>query len=71
LEKDKITPAVVADHFPPHKNDWTAFRTGPLRSLCVRCHNNLSFKPRPVREIGVDGWPLDAAHPVYRGQKAR
>jgi hypothetical protein len=38
LEGNRLTPASIADHDPPHKGDWNAFRLGPLQSLCRDCH---------------------------------
>lgn len=39
-ERDgRVTRATVADHDPPHRGDWDAFATGPLRSLCKRHHD--------------------------------
>ena len=66
-----MTPATVADHFPAHNNDYTAFVRGPLRSLCAACHDNLQgFTHRGYSlEIGVDGYPIDPRHPWYRGAK--
>jgi hypothetical protein len=37
-EQGRITAATIADHHPPHKGDYNAFRLGPLRSLCRDCH---------------------------------
>jgi hypothetical protein len=38
-EQGCIIPATIADHHPPHKGDWNAFRLGPFRSLCRDCHS--------------------------------
>jgi 5-methylcytosine-specific restriction enzyme A len=64
----RITGATVADHNPPHKDDYNQFVTGPLRSLCSPCHDALQgFTHKPYRsDVGVDGFPLDPAHPFYR-----
>jgi 5-methylcytosine-specific restriction enzyme A len=66
--KDKITPATVADHFPPHKGDYNAFLRGPIRSLCKACHDALSgFVHKPYSSaVGPDGFPLDPLHPFNR-----
>jgi hypothetical protein len=32
-------PASVADHVTSHRGDFTAFRLGPLRSLCAALRN--------------------------------
>jgi hypothetical protein len=44
LEAGRVTPATVADHDPPHRGDFTAFRLGPLRSLCADCLTGLRCK---------------------------
>jgi 5-methylcytosine-specific restriction protein A len=70
-EAGRTTPATIADHFPPHAGNYNAFVLGPLRSLCKPCHDGLqpSFKHKGYRpDIGVDGFPLDPAHPWYRGR---
>jgi 5-methylcytosine-specific restriction enzyme A len=61
----RITGATVADHHPPHGGDYNAFVLGPLRSLCAPCHdalNGIVHKGYSC-EIGVDGYPIDPAHP--------
>jgi 5-methylcytosine-specific restriction enzyme A len=64
----RLTPATVADHFPAHNDDYTAFVRGPLRSLCAACHDALQgFKHKGYSsEIGLDGYPIDPAHPFNR-----
>ena len=66
--KGIATPARLADHVNPHKGDWNAFRMGELQSLCWRCHSSTKqlielhgCDPR----VGVDGFPIDNAHPVF------
>ena len=69
LDRGDVTPATVADHIEPHKGNYNAFVLGPLRSLCAPCHDGLqpSFKRRGYSTaIGVDGYPVDPAHPFYR-----
>jgi 5-methylcytosine-specific restriction enzyme A len=69
LRRGTSTPAVLADHEPPHNDDWNAFRLGPLQSLCHDCHNRKHHGNRDyARDIGPDGWPLDPHHPVYGGK---
>lgn len=71
LEHGRLTGATVADHNPPHKGVWNAFRLGPLQSLCADCHNrkwaNDAHGYR--RDIGDDGFPLDPNHPFNRVRK--
>ena len=66
--KGRVTGATIADHFPPHGGDYNAFVMGPLRSLCKPCHDALSgiVHKGYSSEIGVDGYPIDSAHPFYR-----
>lgn len=71
LAKGEITPATIADHNPPHRGDWNAFRLGPLQSLCVDCHNRKwADDKRGYRcDIDGDGLPIDPAHPFNQGQR--
>jgi 5-methylcytosine-specific restriction enzyme A len=66
--KGEITSATVADHIEPHKGNYNAFVLGPLRSLCAPCHDALQgFTHKGYsREIGLDGYPIDLAHPFNR-----
>lgn len=69
LPLGKITRAEIADHVIEHEGDWNAFWTGELQSLCTPCHNSRKrlLKERGYDpEIGLDGWPVDKRHPVYR-----
>jgi hypothetical protein len=66
--KGIATPARLADHVVPHRGDWNSFRMGKLQSLCWRCHSSTKqlielhgHDPR----IGIDGFPIDKAHPVF------
>ena len=69
LERGLVEPAVIVDHVEPHRGDISKFWYGELQSLCEPCHKVTKrfveahgFRP----DIGLDGWPLDARHPVYR-----
>jgi hypothetical protein len=59
----RVTPATVADHLESHRGDYTAFRLGPLRSLCADCHNALKRNNRPRAPVLEDGSPSDPDHP--------
>jgi hypothetical protein len=64
----KATPARIADHVHPHKGDWTEFRMGELQSLCKACHDStkqLIERHGCDPRIGIDGFPIDKAHPVF------
>jgi 5-methylcytosine-specific restriction endonuclease McrA len=63
LEAGLVTPATVADHIEPHRGDFTAFRLGPLRSLCADCHNGLDRTNSPRAPVREDGTPSDPNHP--------
>jgi hypothetical protein len=63
LERGIVTPATVADHDPPHRGDLTAFKLGPLRSLCAECHNRLDANNAPRAPVREDGTPSDPNHP--------
>jgi len=63
LEAGRVTPATVCDHVVPHRGDFTAFRLGPLRSLCAECHNRLNANNAPRAPVREDGTPSDPKHP--------
>jgi 5-methylcytosine-specific restriction protein A len=65
LAQSRHTPATIAHHIEPHQGDINKFLTGPLRSLCERCHNKMWAvdKRGYSTAIGVDGRPLDPRHP--------
>ena len=72
-QKGITTPARLADHIIPHRGDWNSFRMGKLQSLCWPCHSRTKklidthgHDPR----VGIDGFPLDPAHPVWTGKEA-
>jgi 5-methylcytosine-specific restriction protein A len=67
----RIEAATCADHIEPHRNDINKFY-GPIQSLCGSCHSKIKQQQEIngySRAIGVDGWPIDEAHPVYRAGK--
>ena len=68
----RLTAATVCDHVTPHKGDEQKFYAGPFASLCAPCHDGAKQADEHrgySNAIGMDGWPLDAAHPA--NQKAR
>ncbi|MFZ0601220.1 MAG: HNH endonuclease [Roseiarcus sp.] len=69
LKRGLVTPATIADHDPPHRGDWNAFRLGPLQSLCRDCHAGKSADDRLGYscDIDEDGFPIDPRHPFNRG----
>jgi 5-methylcytosine-specific restriction enzyme A len=69
LREGKVVAARVADHIEPHHNDPVKFWNGKLQSLCAHRHESRKkrFEHRGYdNTIGVDGWPIDPRHPVYR-----
>lgn len=77
----RLTPASVVDHIEPHRGDLDLFfRVSNLQSLCDaepwRCHSKIKqIEERHAEadkrrgystEIGLDGWPVDPAHPMNR-----
>jgi hypothetical protein len=69
LERGIVTPAEICDHIEPHHGDVNKFWLGPFMSLCKRCHDSTKrlVETRGFRaDIGLDCWPLDPNHPVYR-----
>jgi 5-methylcytosine-specific restriction enzyme A len=69
LDVGKVTPAEIADHVEPHHGDRTKFFTGALQSLCKSCHDSAKRQIELNgfrRDVGLDGWPLDRNHPIYR-----
>ena len=68
LANGEVVPARVADHVIHHEGDPHAFWHGALQSLCFDCHNRHKKHEEAhgfSSAIGLDGWPIDPAHPVY------
>lgn len=66
-EKNLVVAANVADHVTPHRGDYKLFWFGKLQSLCEPCHNKSKQQIERrgyTTDIGLDGWPTDARHPV-------
>ena len=60
--------ATVVDHVIPHRGDQALFwNTANWQPLC-KLHHDASKRSDEMRgfstEVGRDGWPTDAAHPV-------
>jgi 5-methylcytosine-specific restriction endonuclease McrA len=69
LEHGVVIPANVADHVVPHHGHEQLFWYGELQSLCFAHHNASKQQIETkgfARDVGVDGWPVDANHPVNR-----
>jgi 5-methylcytosine-specific restriction enzyme A len=67
-EHGRLAAATIADHHPRHGGDYTRFKLGPLRSLCIDCHQGQwAVDKRGYRtDIGGDGYPLDPKHPFNK-----
>ena len=72
LALGQTVEARVADHIRPHKGDLGLFldRTN-LQSLCKPCHDGHKQAQEHnadgvLRGAGLDGTPLDLAHPWHR-----
>jgi 5-methylcytosine-specific restriction endonuclease McrA len=75
LQVGRIEPATVVDHRTPIKRGGDPYPgLDQLASMCEGCHNG---KTR-AEQLGEDyfrkgcdafGYPLDPAHPWYRGSK--
>jgi hypothetical protein len=66
LDHGTVVPAQVADHVVPHKEDPYLFWYGELQSLCHTCHSGpkqIKEHCGFVRDIGLDGYPIDPHHP--------
>ena len=67
LSINRTSPATVADHIKPHKNDINLFYDRDnLQSLCAPCHDSAKkMQERHGYSQGCDsrGYPLDADHP--------
>jgi 5-methylcytosine-specific restriction enzyme A len=63
----KVTPGTHVDHVTPHHGDEELFWGGALQSLCPPCHMSRKTQLEQhgyMRDVGVDGWPLDVNHPA-------
>lgn len=64
--------ASVADHIQPHRGDMALFLSeANLQSLCKPCHDGHKQAQEHtadgvLRGAGLDGTPLDLAHPWHR-----
>lgn len=62
--------AAVVHHKKPHKGDVELFfDKGNLESVCWACHSGVIQSEEKLgfsTEIGIDGWPVDPAHPANR-----
>jgi 5-methylcytosine-specific restriction protein A len=70
LEQGRIIPATIADHHPRHGGDYNAFLLGPIRSLCLDCHQGqwAVDKRGYSSAIGDDGYPIDERHPFNKAR---
>lgn len=67
----RVTPATIPHHNEPHRGDPVKFHEGALTSLCKACHDGPAQSIERLgysREIGLDGYPIDARHPINTGE---
>lgn len=68
--KGKTVAATVVDHIRPHRGDINLFSDPDnLQSLCKACHDGEKQaieKTGYSKACGVDGWPLDPEHPMWK-----
>lgn len=61
-----LTPATVADHVTPHRQDQTLFWQGELQSLCKYHHDSAKQSEEKLgyaKGVDVSGNPVDPNHP--------
>lgn len=62
LDHGIYTPAKEVHHVIPHRGDQQIFKTGPLQSLCHKCHSRITY-----REVNN---PSDSYYPFIPGDYA-
>jgi hypothetical protein len=64
----------MVDHVQALRGDASRFWDGPFQALCRGCHDSRK-KAQDARgydtAVGLDGFPLDEAHPFYTGKLRR
>jgi hypothetical protein len=67
------TAATLVDHIAPAKDNVELFfDMRNLQSLCRPCHDSAKRKDERrgySTQIGLDGFPVDPAHPFYQPSK--
>lgn len=68
LQRGVVSAATLVDHVIPHKGDMTLFWcVDNWQALCNDCHNTEKKEIETLgfsTSVGLDGWPMDARHPV-------
>jgi 5-methylcytosine-specific restriction enzyme A len=75
LRDGKVEPATLTHHV----NEWRPnsteldFWKGPFEALCFTCHEKIHGRSNKeyVRDIGIDGFPVDPLHPFYQSSTAK
>lgn len=68
-----VRAASVVNHRTPHRGDSALFwDEANWEAVCKSCHDGpIQSQERAGRvyssDVGADGWPIDAGHPVNRG----
>ena len=71
LRRGETVAATIADHVDRHEGNADKFFQGELQSLCKACHDSLKQAQEKTgfsKEAGLDGWPVDPAHPANRAR---
>lgn len=71
LKKGQVVAATIADHVDRHNGNPDKFYQGALQSLCKPCHDSAKQAQEKAgfsKEAGLDGWPVDPAHPANRAR---
>jgi len=71
LANGRVQASEVVDHIKPHRGptDPLMWDNGNLQALCKRCHDGRKQQLDRIgytKDIGEDGWPLDAQHPANK-----
>jgi hypothetical protein len=72
LKNGKTTPATLSHHIKEWQPSFSEldFWYGELDALCHDCHFRIHYGHEVVRDfetdIGVDGFPIDPAHPFWK-----
>jgi hypothetical protein len=77
LKNGKTEPAILSHHLHEYQASFSEleFWYGPLTALCRNCHceiHGFNTKTRDFEiDIGVDGFPIDPAHPFWKTSLAQ
>ena len=65
-ELGRVVAATQVDHIVVPNGDYRLQRDPTnFRSLCAECHGRKTRGKTYSKEVGLDGLPIDPAHPFY------